>query len=267
MTYRDGRRVGTASGFFYRNGDNLFLVTNKHVFANREQPDTARIRLHTDPKNLGQNADVRLPLCSSAAPAWRTPKEVADVDVAAFPLEADFRTKYVINPISRESLPPSDVRLQAGQDVLVLGYPLGWADEHNNLPIVRRGILASAYGTPFGGKPVCLIDARLHRGTSGSAVITKPTSSVHMANGTTKIIGDGAFWCLLGVLSAALKPRDEAEIAEVADSGPLDLNLCWYSQIVEELTSSPKRSVNRRSSHGSKECGTAAPGCDRASEA
>ena len=45
--------------------------------------------------------------------------------------------------------------LSIGQDVFVVGYPLGlWYDELHNLPIVRHGIISSAYPIPIQWKPI-----------------------------------------------------------------------------------------------------------------
>jgi S1-C subfamily serine protease len=52
---RGGASVGTATGFFYKRGDRLFLVTNDHVCTGKGNdpaippslPDTLRLRLHT----------------------------------------------------------------------------------------------------------------------------------------------------------------------------------------------------------------------------
>jgi hypothetical protein len=236
ITSKAGKPVGIGSGFFYRSGESLFLVSNLHVFIDPKLgvcPDTARIKVHTDAHDLARNADVDLPLYSAGSPRWRS---LQDIDVAALPVASDLDKKHVISVMTAAQLPPDDIRIQPGQDVLVLGYPLGWADEYNNLPIVRQGILASAYGSLFDGRPVCLIDARLHRGTSGSPVITKPSIVTITADGRPVLGGPTSF--LLGVHSAALLPGDEAGMAEVVETGPLDLNLCWYSRIVEDLTKS-----------------------------
>ena len=234
ITYKAGKESSVGTGFFYAHAESVFLVTNQHVLADQEHnryPDSIRVRLHTDAQNLTQNEDVDLPLYAKGKPLWRG---FSDADVAVLPVASDLKTSYVISVITAAQLPPDNVRIQPGQDVLILGYPLGWADEHNNLPIVRQGMLASAYGSPFHGRHVCLIDARLHRGTSGSPVITKPSTVTVMADGSTAL--GGPRWFFLGVHSAALLPADEAAMAEIQESGPLDLNACWYSRIVDALT-------------------------------
>lgn len=57
------------------------------------------------------------------------------------------------------------------QEVKVVGYPIGIWDSQNNLPILRRGMVASDLGKDFNGAPEFLIDAAILPGSSGSPVI------------------------------------------------------------------------------------------------
>jgi hypothetical protein len=70
---------GTATGFFYRRENKLFLVTNNHVCRDESDPskpfvpDLLRLRLHTSPSDLTQNGDYDLPLYAGTARLWRNP--------------------------------------------------------------------------------------------------------------------------------------------------------------------------------------------------
>ena len=57
------------------------------------------------------------------------------------------------------------------QEVKVVGYPIGIWDTKNNLPIMRRGMVASDIGKDFNGGPQFLIDAAIMPGSSGSPVL------------------------------------------------------------------------------------------------
>jgi hypothetical protein len=70
------------------------------------------------------------------------------------------------------NLLPNNIRLHVGEDVMVMGYPLGVFDDMHNLPILRNGIIASAYPIPFKRNQYFLVDSYLEKGTSGSPVIT-----------------------------------------------------------------------------------------------
>lgn len=94
----------------------------------------------------------------------------------------------------------------------MVGYPLGFHDQTNNLPVYRRASIASAYGVNFGGLPYFLIDANLHPGTSGSPVV----NSHHTL---FKDAGCEEGYKLFGVHSAE----------HVVDDDPLGLNVVWYA--------------------------------------
>jgi len=73
-----------------------------------------------------------------------------------------------------DSLIPSadDIQDMIGLErIVMVGYPNGLWDEVNNLPIFRRGVLASNYKTDWNGKKEFLIDAACFLGSSGSPVL------------------------------------------------------------------------------------------------
>jgi hypothetical protein len=103
-----------------------------------------------------------------------------------------------------------------------------------NLPVIRSGTLASAYQVPFQGKPHFLIDARLHKGTSGSPVITKLKNLLETI-GPGKVAGTLRS-VLLGVnTSTWALPKDE-ELDEELDEEPLGLNAVVFGSIVQHIT-------------------------------
>ena len=107
-----------------------------------------------------------------------------------------------------------------------MGYPLGqYYDKENNLPVMRNGMVASVYPVPFRGNPYFLVDARLHKGTSGSPVLTKEKSTWIGANGDT--VFGGASIYLLGVNSSTFPLPKDIE--------PLGLNAVIFASIVDHL--------------------------------
>lgn len=220
-----------ATGFFYgHEGGDIFLITNKHVIRDESKnhfPNTIRLSLHADLNNLRDNRDYDISLYNGAKPLWR---EAAGADVIAIPLSKEQLTekKLYIRALNSQYLLPDDIQTQIGEDVLVVGYPLGfYYDDVNNLPVIRNGIVASAYPVAYRGKPYFLIDARLHRGTSGSPVFTKSKNSWQRKDGKPTI-GGGFRMFLLGINSSTFPLPKEEE--------PLGLNVVYFASIIDALT-------------------------------
>jgi hypothetical protein len=75
----------------------------------------------------------------------------------------------------------------AGDDILSIGYPLGFSQGVNNLPIVRQGIIATSLlydlsggalddAPGLGPHPAFLIDGGAVHGSSGSPILLKPVA-------------------------------------------------------------------------------------------
>ena len=91
-TFAGSRILTSASGFFFRRGDRLFLVSNRHVFvdaANSHFPDRIEIGLHTDERDLTRHTVVTVPLYHDGVGLWREATDTAGkVDVAAIDIPA-----------------------------------------------------------------------------------------------------------------------------------------------------------------------------------
>lgn len=233
LQIKAGALIGSASGFFYSRNNNLFLVTNQHVVrdeANGVLPDKLRLRLHTDGNDIRKNADFDIELYSNGNRLWKINERHPEADIAVIRLDkSQIEGKFFVKAWSAAAFLPKQYPLSPGDDIFIMGYPLGFHDAPNNLPIFRNAMIASTYGVPFQGKPMFLTDANLHRGTSGSPVITKPKSAWVDDKGNTNLV-TGTVYYLLGVHSATLgiTPSGQANI-------PLGLGAAWYADLVEEI--------------------------------
>lgn len=165
-----GSVVGSASGFFYSKGDQLFLVTNQHVMRNDKEgiiPDALRLRLHTDPNDIRKTAEFNVPLYRDGKKLWKIHPKHPGADVALIKINSeDFKKRFFVKAWSRTNFLPADLPLHPGEDVFIMGYPLSFHDVQHNLPIFRDAMIASTYRVPFQGAPLFLTDANLHPGTS-----------------------------------------------------------------------------------------------------
>lgn len=222
-----GQPIGTATGFFFDSGGSAFFVTNKHVVqGDQVKPERLRLRLHTDETDISKNEDYEIPLYGAQnEPLWKTSLTSAAADVAVLKLDKAALARFSIRYWGKGAFLPSKYTLNPGEDVFIIGYPLGFHDNKHNLPVLRGGMVASAYAVPFQGEPLFLTDINLHPGTSGSPVIAKPKNAwVNQENGNTEFVTGTAYY-LLGIHSGTLN----------LGGNPLGLGAAWYASLIEEI--------------------------------
>lgn len=226
--------VGTATGFFYLKDDAVYLITNRHVLRDEQKghrPDTLRLRMHADPNDLAKNVDFDLPLYSKGVSLWFTHPIYPNppIDIAVVTLDqARIKLGHFFRGLSKQNFLPDNLVIGPGEDVMAIGFPRGLSDSTHNLPILRNAMIASAYGVPFQGQPMFLIDANLHPGMSGSAVLTKPKNTWQTKEGATAILTGTPIY-LLGVHSATLSSNLPTGVE------PLGLGTVWYANLIEEI--------------------------------
>lgn len=127
-------------------------------------PETRRIRF--DIKNSPANWTVH--------PDPAVDVAVLDLGQNFFPAEANLRFCPLSELANTVSL--LDIHCDSGDDVFVLGYPLTLRQGRSNLPLVRKGVLASSPRFPLdeGGRSLrgFLVDGAIMPGSSGSPVIS-----------------------------------------------------------------------------------------------
>jgi Trypsin-like peptidase domain len=226
QTFTGARLLTSASGFFFEREERLFLVTSRHVVVDKPTghfPDRIEIEIHTDHTNLTRSIGLSVLLYRDGKSIWRQGKDAGgEIDVAVIELE-------------RAALPPSAVlrcftpahlqhpleEVEAGDSLLIVGFPLGFHDELHHLPVVRQAVIASSFGLRFQGKGYFLTDARTHSGTSGAPVVMRgPSTDAQLP------------WKLLGMHSA----RMDMESRDLQLDETLGLNCAWYADILLTLT-------------------------------
>jgi len=98
-----------------------------------------------------------------------------DVDLACLNISTITRPEHqifykVIKPDMFAEFQEDD--LLPGNDVWFIGYPENRYDITHNLPILRRGYIASIPKVDFNGRKQMVIDAQVFPGSSGSPVFT-----------------------------------------------------------------------------------------------
>lgn len=177
-TSHGGAVSGTGTGFFYNiqidgSSQAPCLITNKHVV---EGADQIILMCHLAKDQEPSGEFIRLTLAIGQDGILYHPD--SSVDLCAIPLasileQAKSSGKAIFYVATEPALIPDDTgwdNFDAIEEVLMVGCPRGIYDEANNLPIVRRGITASALNKRYNGKDEFLVDMACFPGSSGSPV-------------------------------------------------------------------------------------------------
>lgn len=231
QTFSKGTPTTNATGFFYLQDEYLYLITARHVVHDElmgHHPDHLHVSLHCVADDMSRSEDLMIPLYVDAIPQWfECQGGGAAADVVAVSInDSDVLRSRFVTVFRASDIMQAHETIPLGQDALILGFPLGFSDTLNNLPIVRRATIASSFSHPFKGNPYFLTDARLHRGMSGSPVITRT------ARPSQHIFGQTEFeWRLLGIHSSTLDVSDRDSMHDER----LALNMTWYASLIPQM--------------------------------
>lgn len=203
-----GGGLATGTGFFYsldRNEDKHIpvIVTNKHVVHGATKGRfLLTLRNAAGGPDIGNAKSFEL---DNFQARW-LPHPDNEVDLCVMPIAALLReaestnTQFYFTTLGKELIPTaSDMNDMLGlESVLMVGYPNGLWDKTNNLPIFRKGVLASDYKMDWNGKKEFLIDAACFPGSSGSPVLLFEIGNYQTRNALVM----GSRIKLLGVLYA-----------------------------------------------------------------
>lgn len=228
-----GKLRNTATGFFFsKNGKDVYLVTNKHVIYGDEYNrnpnpiiDQIRLNLHTNVNDLHQNEEVTIDLFDRDNRKWLE-HSYPSVDLVAIPVSLN-RTKYVFLAIDKTYLDSENIIIYF-EKIFVMGYPSGWYDTANNLPITRVGNLSSPFRVPFLNEPYMLGDVETHPGMSGGPVLMDLKDyTVRQDNGSFMAYPGRRKFLLVGVYSG------QARLPDV-DVRP-NLITIWFPELILQI--------------------------------
>ena len=167
-----GKFTADSTGFLILTNDgtksetalDVFLITNRHVFDNRNE---AIFR-------FGSNS-FKFPLKDSEGSLWTSHKN-RNIDVAAAMMPyrnwglAD--TPCFVEDIIASTDKMKKKNIGIGSDIYILGFPMGIAGKERNYPIVRSGIIARLDEETI-ENGYYYIDAAIYGGNSGGPVFSK----------------------------------------------------------------------------------------------
>ena len=241
------QKLGHATAFFYKYNECFYLISNWHVFSGRNcyhsqpihdscaVPDQiefnlsvvgakgAKIPLHVSilsRTNIDLNDDAGRPI-------WLQHREGQKYDLAAYPVPNEIIADREIFPaVGTNDAPHLSIR--PGSEVFILGYPMGITLQ-SELPIWKRGSVASEPAYHADGLPIILVDTATRKGMSGSPVFAVTSRGLKWNKNKTSIV-DEALVKFLGVYSGRYGADDEfaAQIGRV-----------WNRSVLDEMLSDP----------------------------
>lgn len=163
------------------------------------------------------------------------------VDLAVLPisnelrrmLENGFTPVYKATQVAQLVNDDAASKLNAVEEILMVGYPNGLWDRMNNLPIARTGITASPVSVDWNGRNEFLIDCSVYPGSSGSPIYLFSPSGTRLSP-QHKLIPTNQVM-LLGVVKSVFihTVRGEVQFRPVPTGSeeqevpiPNDLGLC-----------------------------------------
>lgn len=242
--------VSQGTGFYYisqhkeKNLSVVFLVTNYHVLtgsspSDKKPPigDNIIFFCHKDDTRPGEIKQIRFPLFTKKNdPIWIPNKELPDADVAIIPLPSGILSDCKVFGISEEWA-RGNILVRPSSTITLIGYPYGYYDKVNSLPIWKTGSVASEPKIDFEGKPLFVVDISAFPGMSGSPVFAIAYGTYEMEEGGTMVGGIRKF---LGIY-ASMQMIKEKKYLEQIESGKqpgivlaesLELGHVWKSQLI-----------------------------------
>lgn len=219
--------TATGTGFFFRAEVSLsdrdvrtkvLLISNRHVLRDGQGVMTVRLNRKKD-DGTPDYGNVQ-PFCYEGFSEFCIEHPDQNVDLACVDVSEFTHTGAYVSCLNDSFLTPVDYeKVALGSDVLFVGFPNDRYDIVNNLPLVRKGTLASLPNLDFNGRGEIVIDAQVFPGSSGSPVFIEWDRT----------------YKLLGVISGTFERSAATEVSEGEIFPTLGLGVVVKQRHVREL--------------------------------
>lgn len=253
--FKGSELVSQGTGFYYvekvEDGQVLFLVTNYHVLtgsapSDKKAPigDNVSFQFHESAEETGNVKTVRFPLFTrSGKPVWIASASFPEADLAVIPVVGNAYKDSKVSCISADWA-KSQMLLRPTTNVTLVGYPYGFFDTANALPIWKTGTIASEPAVDFEKKPLLLIDVAAFPGMSGSPVFAIASGMYELADGSA--VTAGAVREFLGVYASMqmvgknkfLEQLTHGAQYGIRDMESLQIGHVWKAKLVLETIKS-----------------------------
>ena len=237
--------IASATAFFWKHDGRIFMVSNWHVFAGREPRDGQpknkcglvpnRLQVEgVENNNPNMPFQLDLPLETDERVLWNQHSvhgqkaDVAVLDLNMIPVsrrvphKRQLRSLPCINDVGQTK----DMLTEVGQDVFVLGFPLGIM-KTKSFPIWKRASIATEPEFPVDGMACFLIDTATREGMSGAPVIQ--TGGNYRNTNRSFVMSTGINTKILGIYSGR----------RIGELGEAQLGVVWKSELIEDIICNP----------------------------
>lgn len=220
----------------------LFLISNKHVLNNNlhEIALAFNKRDANGEVHLGNTLTLAEKNFQKACVNHPNP----DVDLCCIEITEATNPKFglFLKFLSDSQLyDESNMVLHPGKEVFFIGYPDNRFDTVHNLPILRRGYIASRPDIDFNGEPQFVVDAPVFPGSSGSPVFAESSN----------------YFKLIGVITATMIKNEQLRTIQVAQpvattlgvQQAIGLGIVIKTKALTELLDVAKKQAEQVSKH------------------
>lgn len=248
--------VGT--GFFYKvihptaNIGKVLIITNKHVVREAEvihfvlSSAASVTNLNEQHQPVGRmDQEIVWPLAGNLYLHPDPEIDLCGIDVT-IPTGSVLQSGNQLRSMFLDSswLPASADKqtIRDVEQVLVVGYPRGLWDNHNNMPIARLGTTATHPLALYQSKRNFLIDVAAFQGSSGSPVFSYEAPMFRQADGSftpgTKVQFIGVVWGVVewsveGKLKVVEIPSAQEQVPVISTS--LHLAIALHAEAIRDL--------------------------------
>ena len=250
VLYRGSEAVSQGTGFYFareKDGQTvLFLVTNLHVLTGsppgEEEPpigDKITFQFHLDKSNPAKIRTFEWPLFTKAGhPVWVSHESAPEADLAIIPIPVALYETCEVWCIDSDWA-GGELKVRPASNVSLIGYPYGFYDRENAMPVWKSGSVASEPDYDFEGKPLFIVDVSAFPGMSGSPVFAVAYGTYETERGPASV---GNVRRFLGVY-ASMQMREEQKFLEelahdsqvgITTSESLELGHVWKAKLIIE---------------------------------
>jgi S1-C subfamily serine protease len=212
----------------------FILITAAHVLEGIKG-ESATLFLRTHEGDAYKKLPHQVRIRSGSVPLWKRHPEV-DVAVMLVPIprEADIYLASTDLLATDERIKQLDVN--AGEEVLVLGYPYGAEANDAGFPILRSGRVASFPLTPTAKVKTFLLDFPVFKGNSGGPVFIDQRIRADKGGGASM----GNFISVLGIVSEEQSLTEKVQSLEETQfkSHKLGIAVVVHASFVADLVNS-----------------------------